>query len=82
MHCRTCTILRMPGNTLSKARAVKTENNGDRTHRIYRCSNPKCAQTFHTIEVSRDRFRELERIEVAVRNFADEFHRETQDSPS
>lgn len=75
MQCPLCHLLVRGPEPLPKAKVVKTENTGLKTHRIYRCVHPKCGETFHTIEINRDRFRELIRIEDAVRDFADSFHR-------
>lgn len=75
MHCPTCTKLHASFTERKKAKVVKTENSGHRTHRIYRCTHEDCDETFHTIEIPRDRFRELETLERSVRAFADRFHR-------
>lgn len=75
MDCPTCTENAHLRKDPKKAKVVKTQNHGESTHRIYRCTNEDCGETFHTIEIPRDRHRYLETLEKSVRNFADKFHR-------
>lgn len=82
MTCPTCTADTTYPIDSKKARVVKTQNTGQRTHRIYRCPHEDCGGTFHTIEIPRERFRALETIEREARNFADRFHRQTVPPPS
>lgn len=74
MDCSMCEKEERPKAERNKAKVVKTQNSGSQTHRIYRCTHEDCAETFHTIEVPRDRFRQLTAIEDAVQHFADRFH--------
>lgn len=75
MDCPTCAANATLRIDPKKAKVVKTQNSGDSTHRIYRCTYDGCGETFHTIEIPRERFRALEAIEREARNFADRFHR-------
>lgn len=74
MDCSMCKREKRPSPEMQKAKVVKTQNNGGDTHRIYRCTHPDCRETFHTIELPRDRYRQLMAIEDAVQHFADRFH--------
>lgn len=75
MHCPTCTDNAQSRKERKKAKVIKTQTDSAQTHRIYRCTYFGCGDTFHTIEIPRDRYRELESIEREARNFADRFHR-------
>ena len=81
MHCPSCIILATQRNWTGdlkdptmkrdpKARVIKTETHRTQTHRIYRCPDKNCDHTFHTIEIPRQRFRELEEIEKRAQAFA------------
>lgn len=75
MLCPACTTMYQHISGHTKARVVKTETSPGQTHRIYRCTNPKCQATFHTIEMLRGRLHELITLEQSTRDFADRFHR-------
>lgn len=70
MHCTMCEQLGHKTDVDPKARVIKTETRRDITHRIYRCPDKNCQHTFHTIEITRERFRQLETIEAACKRFA------------
>lgn len=75
MTCPTCTANAAYRINPQKAKVVKTQNHGETTHRIYRCTYVGCGETFHAIEIPRERHRNLETLERSVRDFADRFHR-------
>lgn len=75
MHCPTCIENKTRRHKPQKSKVIKTQTGQSQTHRIYRCTYSRCSDTFHTIEVPKERYRELEAIEREARNFADRFHR-------
>lgn len=68
MMCPLCSAKDPQPEHFEKAKVVKTQNHGQTTHRIYRCTNQDCRETFHTIEIPRERHSYLETLEQSVRD--------------